>query len=296
MTFKQLRAAFALAAVFLVSLSTWVDAASRIPNSAAEDHVVARIDGTEVRRSDLIFAQQLMLRQYRKVPLEAIYPFLLKQVINNILVVHAARSEGIDKTEPVQRRLRAIERRLLEGAYLEHASEGRVTDRALRERYRVAVESLRGTEEIRVRHILLIKKNQAVSVIKELSDGADFETLARQKSVGPSKAQGGDLGYLVREAMVKPFADAAFGLTVGQVTPMPIQTQFGWHVIKLEGRRAAKISTFGQMRSRLAREIRAKVADEIVMKLRQDARIQEFDINGKPKPTSASKSFSTGVR
>ena len=225
MTFKQLRAAFALAAVFLVSLSTWVDAASRITNSAAEDHVVARIDGTEIRRSDLIFAQQLMLRQYRKVPLEAIYPFLLKQVINNILVVHAARSEGIDKTEPVQRRLRAIERRLLEGAYLEHASEGRVTDRALRERYRVAVESLRGTEEIRVRHILLIKKNQAVSVIKELSDGADFETLARQKSVGPSKAQGGDLGYLVREAMVKPFADAAFGLTVGWYRSVEVATR-----------------------------------------------------------------------
>ena len=105
MTSKQLQTAFLLAALFFASLSTWVHASNRNSDSTADDHVVARIDGTEVRRSDLIYAQQLMPVEYRKVPLEAIYPFLLKQVINNILVVHAARSEGIHKTAPVRRRL-----------------------------------------------------------------------------------------------------------------------------------------------------------------------------------------------
>lgn len=296
MKFKQLHTAFALAPLFLVGLSTWADAANRTTRPAAGDHVVARIDGTEIRRSDLIFAQQLMPKQYRDVPLEAIYPFLMKHVINNILVVHAARSEGIHKTEPVRRRLEAIERRLVEGAYLERATEGKVTDQALRERYRVMTESLRGSEEVRVRHILLDQKRQAVSVIKELADGADFARLARQKSAGPSKAQGGDLGYLTREAMVKPFADAAFGLTIGQVTPIPVETQFGWHVIKLEDRRAAKLSTFGQMRPQLVRWMRARIANEIVRKLRRNARIEEFDLNGNPKSVSPSQSMSTGNR
>lgn len=296
MTFKQLRTTFALASLVLVGLSSWANAANRITHSAAEDPIVARIDGTEVRRSDLIFAQQLMRPEYRNVPLEAIYPSLLNQVINSILVVRAARSEGVDKTESVRLRLKSFERRLVVGAYLEHAADGKVTDQALRERYRIFTESLRGEEEIRVRHILLETRNQAVSVIKKLAAGADFETLARQESTGPSKARGGDLGYVRREAMVTKFADAAFGLEVGQVTSTPIETRFGWHVIKLEDRRAAAITPFDQMRPQLNRQIRARVADEIVRKLRRNARIMEFNIDGKPKPTSASKSAPTGKR
>jgi peptidyl-prolyl cis-trans isomerase C len=182
------------------------------------------------------------------------------------------------------------------GAYLEHAAEGKVTDQALRERYRVFTESLRGEEEIHVRHILLKVRSQAISVIKELAAGADFEALARRMSAGPSKAQGGDLGYLRRDAMLNQFADAAFGRKVGQVTSTPIGTQFGWHVIKLEDRRAATITPFDQMRPQLDRQIRDRMADEIVRKLRRNARIMEFNLDGKPKSTSASKFLPTGTR
>ncbi len=107
--------------------------------------------------------------------------------------------------------------------------------------------------------------------------------------MGPSKTQGGDLGYMGRNALVKPFADAAFGLKIGQVTPMPIETQFGWHVIKLDDRRAMKVPDFEEMRPQLARQIRTLIADELVKKLRRRATMQRYDINGKPMPTSASR-------
>ena len=296
MTFKQSRTAVAVAALCLAGLFTSAAAASPVTHPAADDPVVARIGDTEVRRSDLIIAQQLLPASYRKMPIDAIYPLLLKQLINSTLVVRAARGEGLDRTEAVRRRLEAIERRLVEGAYLARAAKGKVTNEALRARYRAVTEARRGNEEIRVRHILVQSKSAAAAVIEELAGGADFAALARRASIGPSKARGGDLGYLAREAMARPFAAAAFGLAVGAVTPTPIETRFGWHVIKLEDRRAARIPSFEELRPRLARQIRARIADEVVMKLRREVTIEEFDINGKPKPISASRSMPRGNR
>ncbi len=246
--------------------------------------VVAKVDGIEIRRSDLMMAMRLLPRNYRKMPLESVYPLLLRQVINNTLVVRAAKAEGFDKSDSIRQRLAAIERRLIEGAYMQHAAKGKITDTAMRRRYQGMIDSRRGKEEIHVRHILVKSKSEAQGIIEKLSGGADFAALAREASMGPSRAKGGDLGYMEREEMVAPFADAAFGLRTGRFTPMPIQTRFGWHVIKLEGRRAATTPSFEELRPQLARQIRARIADALVKKLRRNAKIEEFDINGNPKP------------
>ncbi len=296
MALSRNRTTFVLIPVLLASLSVGPASASPIVRPAADDPVVARIDDIRIRRSDLVVAAQLLPAKYRKLPLEAVYPFVLRQVINNTLVVRAARSEGFEKLESVRQRLKAIERRLVEGAYMEQAAKGKVTDTAMRERYRNVTESLRGKEELRVRHILVKYKREAASIIAKLSEGANFAQMAQENSMGPSKTRGGDLGYMGRDAMVEPFADAAFGLEVGQVTPLPIETRFGWHVIKLEDRRAMKIPSFEEMRPQLARQIRARIADAIVSKLRKNANIEQFDINGKPNPNSASRSMPGGDR
>ncbi len=296
MALKRIRTAFVLTLVLLASLSAGPASASPVMRPVADDPVVARIDDTQIRRSDLMIALRLLPAQYRRMPLEAVYPFVLRQVINNTLVVRAARSEGLEKSDSIRQRLQAIERRLVEGAYMEQAAKGKVTDTAMRERYRNVTESLGGKEELRVRHILVKYKREAASIIAKLSEGANFAEMARENSMGPSKTRGGDLGYLGRDAMVEPFADAAFGLKIGQVTPLPIETRFGWHVIKLEDRRALRTPSFEEMRPQLARQIRARIAFDTVKQLKRNANIVEFDINGKPKPTSASQSLPSGNR
>ena len=290
MALKRIRTAFVLITALLASASILPASASPIMQAAGDDPVVARIDDTEIRRSDLIIALALLPAQYRKMPLTAVYPFVLRQVINNTLIVRAAKSEGLEDSEDIRQRLKAIERRLVEGVYLQRAAKGRVTETAMRDRYRVVTETMRGKEELRVRHILLKNKREAESIIAKLSNGANFATLARENSMGPSKTRGGDLGFMARDAMEEPFADAAFGLKSGQVAPMPIETRFGWHVIKLEGRRAMKVPSFEDMRPQLARQIRGKIAVEIVKNLRRNATIVEYDMNGNKKPTSASRS------
>jgi peptidyl-prolyl cis-trans isomerase C len=275
--------------MLLAGLSAAAGAASPISRAPADDPVVARIDDTEIRRSDLILAQQMMPAKFRKAPLKAVYPVLLKQVINTTLVVRAARTEGLDRTDAIRRRLAAIERRLIEAAYMERAAKGKVSNAAMRARYDAMMAASGGEEEVRVRHILVLEEAEATAIIKELGRGADFAILARSKSIGPSKTRAGDLGYVGRNAVVKPFGDAAFALKIGEVTAKPVKTRFGWHVIKLEDRRAAKTQSFEEMRPQLVRQIRARIASDIVKKMRRGATIVEFDINGKPMPKSASR-------
>jgi peptidyl-prolyl cis-trans isomerase C len=279
MTLRQLLTAIVIAPLAFACLPAAAGSAS----PTGDDPVVARINDTEIRRSDIVLAQQLLPAQYRKLPLKAVYPTLLDQIINNALVVGAARSEGLDKSDAVRLRLAAIERRLIEGAYLERAAKEKVTPAALRERYKAYAKSRSGVEEIRARHILVKTEKEAQSAIDALAKGEDFVTLARKRSMGPTKARGGDLGFFTRESMVGPFAEAAFALKIGQVTAKPVQTRFGWHVIKLAARRPLKVASFEASRERLSREIRSEVARGVVRDLKKTARIEAFDLDGKPR-------------
>jgi peptidyl-prolyl cis-trans isomerase C len=120
-----------------------------------------------------------------------------------------------------------------------------------------------------------------MAVIDELrKNTADFEELARTKSTGPSSARGGDLGFFAKGAMVKPFSDAAFALKPGEVTQKPVKTRFGWHVIKLEERRAGSMPSFEETREKLSADLTRRVIAEAVGSLREAASIQTFGLDG----------------
>lgn len=91
------------------------------------------------------------------------------------------------------------------------------------------------TDQIRASHILVKTEQEALDLLNEVKNGASFEDLAAMKSLCPSGSNGGDLGYFGRGMMVKPFEDAAFALEVDEIS-QPVQTQFGWHLIKLTGK------------------------------------------------------------
>src|SRR3546814_569844 len=129
---------------------------------------------------------------------------------------------------------------------------------------------------------------KAEEVIKLLKAGNDFAEVAKKHSIGPSAPQGGDLGYFVRGEMVKPFADAAFALKKGQISK-PVKTKFGWHVIKLEDRRTLKAPEYEAVKGRVAQEVSNELAATIVQQLHDQAKIQEFGLDGKPLPAAKSK-------
>ena len=132
---------------------------------------------------------------------------------------------------------------------------------------RNSVAKMPEREEVRARHILVKTKAEADGVIKALgAKGATFEAVAKEKSKDGSAAQGGDLGYFTKDMMVPEFAEAAFALKPGEVSKAPVQTQFGWHVIKVEDRRMAKAPPFEEVQPQL----QAQLSREEVLSLFQN--------------------------
>ncbi len=291
MVFKLSSAAVVVGSVVLLGVPAWANPNGEAKIPAAENPVVARVDGAEIRRSDLADAQQSLPPKFRAIPLARMFPALMRQAINTRLVANAARALGLDKADPVKRRLAAAEMRVLASVYLEYSVAKRVTDEFVRQRYEAFAKTARGEVKFRVRRIVLETEDEAIAVIEQLaSGGADFATLARAKSKAPDAAKDGDLGFLARGVMVGRFTDAVSALEVGQVTAKPIKMKSGWQVIKVEEKRTPKMPAFEQSRDQLLKLLRKQMADSIVDDLRRAAKIERFDFNGMPAKAAAAAS------
>jgi peptidyl-prolyl cis-trans isomerase C len=129
---------------------------------------------------------------------------------------------------------------------------------------------------VRARHVLLDNEEDAKAVIAALDAGADFAELAQERSLGPSAERGGNLDYFTRADMTPAFAEAAFELEVGEYSRAPVKTAFGWHVIKVEDRRAEEPAGFFEMRAELREKITREHMDEFLRGLRERAEIELY--------------------
>jgi peptidyl-prolyl cis-trans isomerase C len=248
--------------------------------------VVARVDGTELHLSDVEAAQQNLPPQAQKLPLEQIYPMLLDRLVDGMLITEAGRKERLEQDPELQVRLKRYEDRLIQEAYLNQAIKAAETEDQLKARYQTFAKDKAGREEVHAQHILVKTEDEAKSVIAELDKGADFGELAKKYSTDPSASSGGDLGYFGHDDMVKAFTDAAFALPKGQYSKTPVKTEFGWHVIKVEDRRAGKPPSFEEAREQLSRDLAHEIIDAKLQNLRGAAKIEEFGLDGKPLPAT----------
>jgi peptidyl-prolyl cis-trans isomerase C len=283
MLYRVLSLASALAVAVPIASVTAAETAA----PAAGDPVVARVNGKELHRSDVEAAQKSMGPQVQQMPLETIYPMLLDQMVNGMLVTDAGRKEKLDQDPEVKQRLARLEDRLVQEAYIKKVVEKETSEDKLKERYQQYLKDNPPKEEVSARHILVEKEDQAKAIIKELDKGADFAKLAKEKSTDPAAAQGGDLGFFSREEMVPEFSDAAFKLKKGEYTKEPVKSQFGWHVIKVEDRRTSAPPSFEDAREELQTALAREIISDTVGKLRKDAKVETFAIDGSPTPAQA---------
>lgn len=276
MKISRLAARIATAAVLAAPTAAFVGAAQ----AQTPDPVIATVNGANIYRSDIEAARAQLPEQYRNMPVERLYQPLLSQLIRSKLISQKARADNLQDDAGHKKRLAMIEDRLLEEAYLQKIIEGKLTEEAMRARYKDTVARMPANEEVRARHILVKTEAEAVAIIKDIAGGADFAKVAGEKSIGPTKTQGGDLGYFGRGQMVKPFEDAAFSLKPGEVTQKPVQSPFGWHVIKLEDKRAQKPPSFEEAQDQIGQEMSQEIAEETVNRLTEGAAIQRFEIDG----------------
>ncbi len=162
------------------------------------------------------------------------------------------------------------------GAALSSVGRAALTDQALQEVYTNAIKSQAAQEEVHARHILVETEDEAKAIKQQIDGGADFATLAKEKSKDPGAGNGGDLGYFTKEQMVPEFSEVAFKMFAGQVSN-PVKTQFGWHIIKVEDKRNRQPPPFEAVKPQIQQFLARKAQSEYVTKLRQSAKIERLD-------------------
>ena len=256
--------------------------------AAQEDVVVATIDGAPIRMSDVELAFRGLPAQYRNLPLPMIFGSLLQQLIDRELVAGAAEKANLTDDPEVAKRLALARRQVLQQAYLSRRVNPQLTEEKLRARYEKDIASKPGAEEVSARHILVATEEEAQAGVKALQEGADFAEQAKEKSIGPSGPRGGDLGFFKAEDMVPEFSQAAFALNAGE-TSAPVKTEFGWHVIRVDERRAQPVPTFEESAEELRQAVAQEVVAGIMEELRGKADIKTFNPDGTPQITPGGK-------
>lgn len=272
---------FARTAALVLSLAVAMPAIAK-DGAPAADPVVASVDGTEIHMSDIEEARTLLPQEYRQLPLQMVYEPLVLALIDIKVSAAAAKKQGLADSEEVKRVLVRTQDQVLQQALIRKEIDKVLTDEALRARYAELASGTQGQEQIKARHILVKTKVEAETVIKDLKSGGDFAKLARERSQDSSSTTGGDLGYFSREEMVPPFSEAAFSTPVGSYTDNPVETQFGWHVILVEDKRADAVEPFEAVRDQLRDEMTRDVVAKTMEGLRSQASIKRFNIDGSP--------------
>ena len=242
---------------------------------ASSETVVATVNGTDITLGHMIVLRQRLPQQYQQLPPDILFNGILDQLVQQTLLgdqieeLSTASRVTLDNEE---RALRAAEeaRRVVEEA---------MTDEAIQAAYDELYGNAEPETEYNASHILVETEEEAAALVTELEGGADFAELAMEKSTGPSGPRGGELGWFGTGAMVPPFEEAVVSLDVGAISA-PVQTQFGWHVIKLNETRVKDAPALEQVRGELLENVQAAAIESRIEALTETAEIVRPDLEG----------------
>lgn len=243
----------------------------------ADDAVLARINGTEIKESDLKLAEAEVGAEINSVPAEKRRRLLLEFLIEMRLFADAADGAKLTSSPDFEQRLAYWSTRAKRDAFYEASVKGAIGEGLVRGIYDDKVKMIPREDEVDARHILVDSEDKAKEVLGKVEKGEDFAKLAEAYSSDPgSKANGGKLGYFSKGQMVKEFEEAAFALKKGEVSK-PVQSKFGWHVIKVDDRREKALPTFEEVKDQIVDGMVQQKGQQVATELREKAKIDYVD-------------------
>jgi peptidyl-prolyl cis-trans isomerase C len=254
--------------------------------AAADPKVLAKIDGAPITQDDVNDAlEDIGPGLPPKLEGPARQRYVLDYLIDMKLVAKQAAADKMDATPAFARKLAYYHDKLAMEALLGDVAAKAATDEAEHKAYDAAAKAQPPVPEIHARHILLPTEAEAKAALARIKNGEDFAKVATELSKDPG-GEGGDLGWFTKDRMVPEFAEAAFKLEPGQVSE-PVKTQFGWHIIKVEGKRMKTFPTFEQIKDQAARYVVQKAQSDLIAKLHEGAKIEITE--PEPAPAAAAK-------
>ncbi|MEZ5448944.1 MAG: peptidylprolyl isomerase [Thiolinea sp.] len=246
--------------------------ASPADSNTDGDAIIAIVNGTDIKRSTLDAVIEMAKRSGAGDQIDD--KALLEDLVITELARQEAKKSGLAEREDIQQKVENFADKLVLNTWMqEKASALDISDDDLKALYDQSIAKM-PKNEYKARHILLKTEDEAKAIIEELKTGKDFADLAKEKSTGPSAPMGGDLGWFKPDSMVKPFAEAVIAMEPGSVSTAPVETQFGWHVIKLEEKRDVKLPELENMKPQLKRQLEQQKMMEFMQGLRKDADVK----------------------
>jgi peptidyl-prolyl cis-trans isomerase C len=255
-----------------------------LPARAEETNpVLAKVNGAEIRQSDLALAEEELGPSLAQMDPSTKRENVLAFLIDMKIVAKAAEAKKIEDRDDFKARLAFTRNRLLMDNLLAVEGKAATTEEAMKKVYEEAAKQIEGEQEVHARHILVESEDEAKAIAAELKKGADFAELAKKKSKDPGASDGGDLGFFTKDQMVPEFSAVAFALEPGKISD-PVKSQFGWHIIKVEEKRNRKAPDFEQVKSQIETYVTRKAQADYVAKLRETAKVERMD-----QPNEAAK-------
>lgn len=258
------RLTFLSAAAFSLTLMQPV-AAQDVPNV---DTVVANVDGVEITLGHMLQTRQTLPAQYQQLPPETLFNGILDQLIQQTALSNAAG----EAPKSVQISIENYRRAQLANVALEAVLAAAITEDVIKDAYEAQYANQEPTKEYNAAHILVETQEEALQLTEKARGGADFAELAKEHSTGPSGPNGGALGWFGAGMMVPAFEQATTELEVGGISE-PVQTQFGWHVIKLNETRDMPVPALEEVRDAILAELEGTVINAEIAKLTSEVTV-----------------------
>jgi len=243
---------------------------------AAQDAstVLATVNGTDITLGHLIAMRAMLPAQYQELPDEVLYNGMLDQLIQQEVVADSLRGSEDARTKLT---MENEDRAFLASVAIDAIAFDTIADADVQALYDANFADAGGDLEWNASHILVATEEEAQSLIDQLNDGADFVALAQEFSTGPSGPNGGALGWFGTGMMVPEFETAVAGLEAGEISA-PVQTQFGWHVVKLNESRISAPPALEDVRADLEEELRRQRVDAYLAELTEAAEITRPEV------------------
>ncbi|BCS51721.1 peptidylprolyl isomerase [Geobacter sp. SVR] len=237
-----------------------------------EGKVLAEVNGATITTGD--FSRELKnLPEYLKAMADT--PQGRKEMLDTMvireLILQQATKDGVDKSPEIEEKLQDLKKRLIVEAFLKKKveSESQISDADLKKFYDQNLDKFKTGEQVRASHILVKTEKEAKDILAQIKAGGNFEELAKKNSVDSSSAKGGDLGWFGKGTMVPAFEKTVLGLKEGQVSDV-VKTDFGYHIIKLTGKRPAGTRPFEEVKDQIKAAILPSKQQEIFQKIKED--------------------------
>jgi peptidyl-prolyl cis-trans isomerase C len=276
-------------AVVFSAASVFASAGPSFGQEPASDALVAKVDDVEIRQSDIALADEALGRNLPEQDERSRRNYLIRYLSDMIILSQAAQKQNLADEVELRRRIEFTRNKALMETLLQVTARTAVTDEAVRKAYDDAVQKSGSETELHLRGILFLFKDaqdeaavkaaesKAREAVKRIAEGEDFAAVAKALTESPSsKFNGGDLGYMTRGQMGSELAEAAFKLDDGGVSE-PIKTKFGWHILKVEGRRTRKPAEFDAVRDKIEAFVARKAQFDLIASLRSEAKVELFE-------------------